>query len=548
MSIVAASGWAQASTDSIESEGVRFGTGASIGTITEKMRITRGGLVGVGTQSPTATLQVSGSFIVSTSAQTTTPSLYVGANGLVGIGTSNPVAPLHIDRSGYLQKWSLANVLDPNLMLWGTDNASDPGPRLSFLTSGTAFEIFDQDAGGGTRVFVTSSTGLVGIGKTSPIAKLDVVGTISASDAIQVGTSSLTCSSAVKGAMRYSTTSSTLEYCNSTTWLSMGPSATSVPAFSVNKTSNQTVTADTWTLVTWNSENFDTNNNFASNRFTPTVPGKYLVTAGTYCNSTTGCNIALYKNGSWYRQNHDAGSSGMPVMTAIVDMNGTTDYLEIYGYVPANNTIVGASGVSRFEGILISMAGGSSGGGGATPAGSTGDIQFNTAGALAADTGQLFWDATNNRLGIGTGTPTVALHVVGDIAYTGVMSDVSDRRMKRNITTLGDSVAERLMLLKPVTFRMKDAEDTEYGFIAQDVQQVFPELVREGEILSLNYVGLIAPAVKTIQLLKRENEEQGDRIDALAEQNRLLRLQVKELMLETRKTQREVERLMGAVH
>lgn len=327
----------------------------------------------------------------------------------------------------------------------------------------------------------------------------------------------------------------------------MGPSATSVPAFSVNKTSNQTVTADTWTLVTWNSENFDTNNNFASNRFTPTVPGKYLVTFGFYCNSASGCNAALYKNGSWYRQNHDAGTGGMPVVTAVVDMNGTTDYLEAYGSVPGNNTIVGAGGVSRFEGILISMAGGS-GGGGVTPAGSTGDIQFNTAGALAADTGQLFWDATNNRLGIGTGAPTVALHVVGDIAYTGVMSDVSDKRMKRDIRPLDDAATERLMLLKPVTFRMKDADDTEYGFIAQDVQQVFPELVREGEILSLNYVGLIAPAVKTIQLLKRENDEQDDRIDALAEQNRLLRMQVKELMLETRKTQRELERWTGTVH
>ena len=51
--------------------------------------LTSGGLLGVGTSSPTATLQVSGSFIVSSSGQTSSPSLYVGTNGNVGIGTTS---------------------------------------------------------------------------------------------------------------------------------------------------------------------------------------------------------------------------------------------------------------------------------------------------------------------------------------------------------------------------------------------------------------------------------------------------------------------------
>lgn len=52
-----------------------------------------------------------------------------------------------------------------------------------------------------------------------------------------------------------------------------------------------------------------------------------------------------------------------------------------------------------------------SGGGGGTPAGSTGAIQFNDAGAFGADTSNLFWDDTNNRLGIGTASPTAALDI-----------------------------------------------------------------------------------------------------------------------------------------
>jgi hypothetical protein len=64
-----------------------------------------GGNVGVGTTTPTATLQVSGSFIVSTSAQTTTPSLYVGTNGNVGVGTSNPQTPFHFSNPGSADLW-----------------------------------------------------------------------------------------------------------------------------------------------------------------------------------------------------------------------------------------------------------------------------------------------------------------------------------------------------------------------------------------------------------------------------------------------------------
>ena len=51
----------------------------------------------------------------------------------------------------------------------------------------------------------------------------------------------------------------------------------------------------------------------------------------------------------------------------------------------------------------------SSGSGGATVAGATGEIQFNSADSLAASS-NLFWDNSNNRLGIG-GTPSSALHV-----------------------------------------------------------------------------------------------------------------------------------------
>jgi hypothetical protein len=55
------------------------------------------------------------------------------------------------------------------------------------------------------------------------------------------------------------------------------------------------------------------------------------------------------------------------------------------------------------------------GGGGGTPAGSSGAIQFNSAGSFGAD-GYLFWDDTNNYLGVGTSTPNSTMDVRGSVS------------------------------------------------------------------------------------------------------------------------------------
>lgn len=65
---------------------------------------------------------------------------------------------------------------------------------------------------------------------------------------------------------------------------------------------------------------------------------------------------------------------------------------------------------------------------------------------------------------------------------------------------------------------MKDDKEhkIEYGFIAQDVEEIYPALVHESdEFKSLNYVGMIAPLVKAVQ-------EQNNRIDSLVKENELL--------------------------
>jgi hypothetical protein len=113
------------------------------------------------------------------------------------------------------------------------------------------------------------------------------------------------------------------------------------PAFSAYKSTNQTsISNSTYTKVTFDVEEWDTNSNFASSTFTPTVAGYYQVCAAIAFNATTTnptfTRIGLYKNGSVYKVIYMAGSTVdrvIPNLSAVVYLNGSTDYIELYGYL-----------------------------------------------------------------------------------------------------------------------------------------------------------------------------------------------------------------------
>jgi hypothetical protein len=102
----------------------------------------------------------------------------------------------------------------------------------------------------------------------------------------------------------------------------------------------------------------------------------------------------------------------------------------------------------------------------------------------------------------------------------------SDRRLKTDIQAIGAGVLDKILQLKPVTYRYT-AEKTDaqhsMGFLAQDVQALFPELVGQSSdqagnkgYLSVNYGGFGVLTVKAIQ-------EQQQEIDALKKDNEALR-------------------------
>ena len=118
---------------------------------------------------------------------------------------------------------------------------------------------------------------------------------------------------------------------------------------------NQSVGVNAITKLTWPNEVFDTNNNFANDRFTPTVAGKYLINASLYCNSGgTWCQVYIYKNGVNITTNFDRTSVDTSVSAStIVDMNGSTDYIEVYGRNGGGSSISGDSTLTQFSGALL---------------------------------------------------------------------------------------------------------------------------------------------------------------------------------------------------
>lgn len=171
------------------------------------------------------------------------------------------------------------------------------------------------------------------------------------------------------------------------------------PAFTAHKNgTNQTVANDTDTLLTWSTEGFDTNNNFATNRFTPTVAGKYLIVVSVHCQQAGYCMPAIRKNGTTIvarAQVMERTVGQTPSVTAIVDMNGSTDYVEAMA-TSSGTVIAGTIERTYFSGSQIDGAG-------------SGSSQW-----IDGTAGAIYYNGGN----VGIGTPTPAASAKLDVSST----------------------------------------------------------------------------------------------------------------------------------
>jgi hypothetical protein len=130
------------------------------------------------------------------------------------------------------------------------------------------------------------------------------------------------------------------------------------PAFSAYQSSAQTLSTNTNTKLLFQTEEFDTNNNFASSTFTPTVAGYYQVSASMRMGSAVGTmRMMIWKNGSQYKIGTDVGTtSSNGLVSTLVYCNGTTDYIEAYGLINVGQALSASISDTWFNGAMVRSA------------------------------------------------------------------------------------------------------------------------------------------------------------------------------------------------
>jgi len=124
-----------------------------------------------------------------------------------------------------------------------------------------------------------------------------------------------------------------------------------------------------------------------------------------------------------------------------------------------------------------------------------------------------------NKMCFGLGSCLLDMDSSGNVHASGTVTQSSDVRLKRDIHPI-DGALDAVTGLQGVTYYWKDSEkeqSKQIGLIAQDVEKVFPEVVKtdaEG-FKSVAYQNLVAPLISALREVRQWMFEKDDQIQAL---------------------------------
>ena len=117
----------------------------------------------------------------------------------------------------------------------------------------------------------------------------------------------------------------------------------------------------------------------------------------------------------------------------------------------------------------------------------------------------------------------IEAEVLNDSVYLDVFAG-SDENYKKDVVGLKSSIS-KILKLRPIQYKYKTEDfpnkkfpnNLQYGFLAQEVRDIYPELVREDEnnLLELNYHQLIPILVQAIQDQNKKIETLESRVAML---------------------------------
>jgi hypothetical protein len=134
-----------------------------------------------------------------------------------------------------------------------------------------------------------------------------------------------------------------------------------MPAFSYYQSVAQTLSSATFTKLTFTSSNFDASSGmYASSRFTPTVAGYYQINGALGVGASGTRVIAtIQKNGTALQYGNDSGAGGsvyISTVSGIIYLNGSTDYVEIWGFYASGQATAASSFQTYFNGCMLRAA------------------------------------------------------------------------------------------------------------------------------------------------------------------------------------------------
>jgi hypothetical protein len=415
--------------------------------------------------------------------------LRIDTSGNVGIGTASSNEKLMVVGAGKFT---------------GTAATLDQAGAFIDYSSGVA-RITGEASTGGTLTFLTNpnadfvaermrinSSGNVGIGTSSPIARLTIATGSSPSSSnipflVKGGSAGVGDDG---GGIAFSTSSSSAitsasQAASAIRSLNGYGSESNGEEGSLAFYTNRRTGANTYTGLT-EKMRIDSSGNVGIGTASPAVKLDVVASSNQF-RVSTGAATSFYgfdaAVGSCTWKDFTDASEAITLSNTSNFINFTTNTSERMRIDSTGNLLVGTTSATW------SIAGGISATGYAAKAGTSGAFSGNGFNINWTGSPQLWIDATN------LGTITV----------------VSDYRIKRNIQTQTIPALERVMALRPVTYQMADYEtlfkasdDIKEGFIAHEVQEVIPsgaEGVKDDpeQIQSLRVDAILAVAVKAIQ-------------------------------------------------
>ena len=153
--------------------------------------------------------------------------------------------------------------------------------------------------------------------------------------------------------------------------------------------------------------------------------------------------------------------------------------------------------------------------------------QYNSSGSSVTNSATSF-NRANTAFVIGNGEDDTNLSdafkvmfngdatVSNDLTVNGDVTVSSDARLKANIVSLGATLS-KLLNIDGKTYTIKKNGAQKIGVLAQDIQEVFPELVSEDNegMLSVNYQGLIPVLINALKEQEAKFQAQEERLQAI---------------------------------